>query len=269
MTQNSEKMVAYTTGKVLLEVKDVSLSFGKNNILRSVTAEVKDIVGHGQVIGFLGPSGIGKTQLSRIMAGLQAPTSGSVLVNGQPVKPGTVGMVDQRYTLFDWGTVRQNFAAVSADKAKIARYVEAFGLNDSLLKYPYELSGGTRQRIAIAQHLLCSEHFVVMDEPFSGLDMVMKERACQTILDMSNLSELNTAIVVTHDILEAASISDHLWLMGYERDSSGQCVPGARIIESYDLAAMGLAWNPDIKQKREFQEFVLHVRERFRTLKEF
>ena len=111
------------------------------------------------------------------------------------------------------------------------------------------LSGGQRQRVAIAQQLLCSSHFLLMDEPFSGLDPLAKSAVCETLVDVSTTHELNTIIVVTHDIESAIRISDTLWLLGRNRDARGQPVGGASIQEIHDLAGMGLAWDPDIESR--------------------
>jgi polar amino acid transport system ATP-binding protein/sulfate transport system ATP-binding protein len=132
--------------------------------------------------------------------------------------------------------------------------------------YPAQVSGGQRQRIAIAQQLLCSEHFLLMDEPFSGLDLVMEAKVCELINEIACLDELNTIIVVTHDVTAAATVADHLWLMGRDRDASGNVIPGARIQETYDLIERDLCWHPGIANSAAFLEFVREVKERFQTL---
>src|SRR5216684_4650574 len=107
-------MVSYTYGKTLLKIENVSLEYDGRPILKNVSAEIKDITRpdctQGQVVGFLGPSGIGKTQLFRIIAGLNQPTSGQVLVNSTltPVKAGMVGVVAQNYPLFENRTIFSN-----------------------------------------------------------------------------------------------------------------------------------------------------------------
>lgn len=265
----------------LLWLQHVSLSFNGRPILRDINTEVRNIVRpgmiQGQVIGLLGPSGMGKSQLARIIAGLQKQTSGEVTVgsSNQAARKGLVGMVAQNYILFNWTTVLQNLliagkqGGMSPEKAfdKANGFVDEFELRPYLNMYPRQLSGGTRQRVAIIQQLMCSDHFLIMDEPFSGLDLIMKARACELITKVASLDELNTIIVVTHDVTEAASISDTLWLLGREWDKDGRApIAGARIVEEYDLAAMGLSWHPDIIRMPEFQEFVVNVKTRFATL---
>src|SRR5579872_5093457 len=175
-------MLEYTYGKTLLKVDDVSLEYDGRPILKHVSAEIKDIICpgrvQGQVVGFLGPSGIGKTQLFRIIAGLNMPTSGQLLVNstGIPVKAGMVGVVPQNYPLFENRTIYSNLmlAARQSEKnrdaaqEKVMNYLRRLDMVEQSSLYPAQISGGQRQRIAIVQQLLCSDHFLLMDEPFSG-----------------------------------------------------------------------------------------------------
>jgi polar amino acid transport system ATP-binding protein/sulfate transport system ATP-binding protein len=264
----------------LLKVDHVSLSYGDKVILRDVNAEIRDIVRadctQGQVVGFLGPSGIGKTQLFRIIAGLNQPTSGQVLVNSTltPVKAGMVGVVAQNYPLFENRTIFSNLILAAkqiennsdAAHEKVLKYLKRLDMLDCSNLYPAQISGGQRQRIAIAQQLLCSEHFLLMDEPFSGLDLVMEAKVCELINEIACLDELNTIIVVTHDVTAAATVADHLWLMGRDREAAGNVVAGARIQETYDLIERDLCWHPGITNSSKFLEFVREVKERFQTL---
>jgi len=273
----------YEKKETILRIENVSLELDNRLILREVQAEIKNIrrpdCVQGQVVGFLGPSGIGKTQLSKIISGLQPPTRGDVVIgpHGERVHKGRVGMVAQNYLLFEWATVLDNFliagrqAKLTAPEArdKAQGFIQEFKLGEYLKLYPAQLSGGTRQRVAIVQQLMCSEHLLIMDEPFSGLDMIMKRKACELITEVADRDELNTIIVVTHDVIEAASIADTLWLMGYESNGDGSCLPGARLVEQYDLAALDLCWHPDITKVPRFQEFVGEVKRRFETLKTF
>lgn len=271
----------YEKKATLIKLEDVCLSLGNRVILNRVNAEVKDIVRpgmvQGQIVGLLGPSGIGKSQLSRIIAGLQKPSAGTVFVGepGVQVRKGMVGMVDQGYVLFDWATVLENLLIAGkqaglthdASMKKIAALAIEFQVSSYLKLYPKQLSGGTRQRVAILQQVICSEHFMVLDEPFSGLDMITKRRACDFVRKIGSMDELSTIIVVTHNIAEAASIADTIWLLGEAQDTDGKYIGGANIVETYDLAALGLCWHPELTDSVEFRDFVHDVEKRFETLK--
>lgn len=277
----------YSVGSVLLSVDHVSLTLDGKLILRDVCAEITNMSRadcvQGQVICFLGPSGIGKTRLSRIIAGLDPPTSGRVLVNTggttpsvydyKPVTAGMVGMVPQNYVLFDFATVAENLAIAASQSPhpkdavqRLAPLCHELELEKYLHLYPVQLSGGTRQRVAIVRQLLCSDHFVVMDEPFSGLDPIMKQKTCELITRIANMDDLNTVIIVTHDVTEGMAIADHVWVMGQEQDDKGNWLPGARLVETIDFAAQGICWHEDIYRMPAFMQQVADVKARFQTL---
>lgn len=275
-------MYEYSRSKeVLLEVKGVSLQFKDNLVLRDVNATIYnvgriDLSSQGQVICFLGPSGIGKTQLSRIIAGLQSSTSGSVVLkDGEKTGPGKVCMVPQHYPMFDYLTVAGNLQVAGKMggltkkqiNEKATEYIHLFDLAGHLGKYPRDLSGGTRQRVAIARQLMCATHYMVMDEPFSGLDPIMKTRAQEAIIKLSQLDTYNTVIIVTHDVTEGLTVADTVWMMGLERDEQGKTKPGAKLIKQYDLAELGFAWRPDLERDPKFLQFVRQVKDEFRLLK--
>lgn len=274
------------SSEVLLRIDSVSLDLGGRSILRDFSADILNVVRpgsgvkQGQVVGLLGPSGIGKTQLFRILSGLQEPTKGRVLIkiNGkdQLVQVGQVGVVAQHYPLFKHRTVLDNLvvagkrAGLDNGKAlvKARELLEKFSLQTHAGVYPIQLSGGQRQRVAIAQQLICSDHFLLMDEPFSGLDITSKIAVCKLINNVATMDELNTIIVITHEVRTAIMVSDMLWLLGHDRDpATGQYLPGARVQYCYDLAAMGLAWNPDIRHHPNFNLLVDEVEAKFEALK--
>ena len=273
-------MSDYQRLDVILKANDISLTLGGNPILKDLNVEIRDIVQPnrttGQIVGFLGPSGVGKTKFFEILAGLLAPTTGQVLL-GNPLVPvcaGMVGVVQQNYPLFMHRTVASNLMVAArklyktdAEAKERMRYMlDRFGLADKQDLYPAQLSGGQKQRIAIAQQLLSSEHFLLLDEPFSGLDVNMVDEVSELICEIAHLNEINTVIVVSHDIEATAAIADTLWLMGRDRDANNQPIPGARIKHSYDLIAKGLYAQPGLIDKPEFRELVKEIRALFHTL---
>ncbi|HEV3052176.1 MAG TPA: ABC transporter ATP-binding protein, partial [Longimicrobium sp.] len=251
----------YTRGGVLLDLQNVNVTRAGIPVLRDLTAQVHDLIRpgmkQGQIVGLLGPSGIGKTTMFHVLAGLLKPDQGTVKIGekGVPASPGLVGVVAQNYVLFEHRSVLGNLviaarqAGMGAAQAREAsmKYLERFGLAAHADKYPLQLSGGQRQRIAIAQQLLCSELYLVMDEPFSGLDVIQQENVQKLILEVSQTHEHNTIIVVTHDVSAAVAVADTIWLMGRDRDAAGNVIPGARIVDTIDLIEKGLAWRPNIR----------------------
>jgi len=275
-------MAKYELKETLVSINDVCLSYEGKPILKNVNATVRDIVREGcitgQIIGILGPSGVGKTQLSRIMTGLQQPTSGQVTVgspghDAQPVHAGLVGYVPQNYPLLRHRKVLGNLviaarkAGMDEDtaKAKALDYLKRFDLTEKWDVYPAQLSGGQRQRVAIAQQLLCSEHFLILDEPTTGLDPIMKDKVCTFVQDVAALSEENTIFVITHDIAAVMTIADHLWLLGRKRDEHGVSL-GASIVETYDLIERDIAWHDQPRGLPAFQDLLREIRQRFETL---
>lgn len=268
----------YEYKNTLIKIDNISLVYDDKVILKPISIEVKDIVRPncltGQIIGILGPSGIGKSSLVKILTGLNKPTTGSVTVGGKPVEAGMVGYVAQNYPLFNHRTVLGNLLVatehlnISKKDAleKVNKYLVMFDLLDKAKLYPSQLSGGMRQKTAIIQELLCSEHYLVLDEPTSGADPLLKDKICDLINKVANIHEENTIFVVAHDISTLVSISDTLWLLGRDRDSNGKIIPGAYIKKQYNLIERGLAWRKDISTTREFSDFVLEIKEEFKNL---
>jgi polar amino acid transport system ATP-binding protein/sulfate transport system ATP-binding protein len=253
-----------------LGIADVRKQFGPRAVLDGVSLEVEA----GSFTAILGASGSGKTTLLRLLAGLDAPSRGQVLVGDaqRPVRAGMVGVVFQHYPLFEHRKVLGNLliaarrAGVPDACARVRELLERFGLADRADAWPSELSGGQRQRVAILQQLLCGHTYLLMDEPFSGLDPINKHHACALIAEVSRMHEQNTILIVTHDIREAVKVSDTLWLIGRERAPSGEPLPGSRIVESYNLIDRDLAWQPDIERTPAFAAFVHELEDRFHTL---
>jgi polar amino acid transport system ATP-binding protein/sulfate transport system ATP-binding protein len=185
-----------------------------------------------------------------------------------------VGVIAQDYPLFEHRTVMGNLklaarcAGLNAcdSAAKVEAYLKRFGLEDRGDLYPCQLSGGQRQRVAIAQQFLCSENFVLMDEPFSGLDLIAVDQVCKMIVEVANADEMNTVIVVTHDIAAAVEVADMIWLLGRDRDKDGHAIPGAKVKATYNLIERGLTWTPGLTETKEFGEVVREIRGVFPSL---
>lgn len=273
-------MTPYFYKAPVLTLDNVSMEYGGETILRDISAQVLDVcrpgMNQGQVVGFYGRSGLGKSVLCRIMAGLIAPSSGTVRVGTEqePVAPGAVGFVQQQYPLFNHRTLQDNLLVAAGRKyepeeakRQTDAYLERFQLTPHRKKYPAHLSGGQRQRAAIAQQLLCSDHLILLDEPFSGLDIAMIDEVKKIILEVTTMDELNTVVIVSHDIQTTTALADRLWLLGYERDAAGQLIPGATISpeHQYNLAEMGLAWHENVEAEPEFNRFVEHLKDEIRA----
>ena len=272
--------LAHSYNGVILEAKNVTMSLGGHVILRDLDLTIRDIVRpgktQGQVAALLGPSGMGKTTLFRLLSGLDEPDAGTITLTEahKSVRRGDVGVVAQHYPLFAHRTVHGNLlvagrqAGLSSAGAetKAQQILARFGLEEEARKFPAVLSGGQRQRVAIAQQFMCSEHFLLMDEPFSGLDPNAVDRVSGFINEIAAADDLNTFIIVTHDIVAALSVADTIWLLGRDRDAAGQPIPGARVQATYDLIERGLTWQEGITTTPEFAETAREIRAAFPKL---
>ncbi len=262
----------YTTGDTLLQLINVGISFGDNIVLRDIYESIFDIkvpgFVEGQVVTVLGRSGIGKTQLFNMISGLLKPTTGQILVGQSQVEavPGLVGYVFQSYPLFKHLTVLGNLKLVEKDNSKIDWYLNEFDLMQHKDKYPRYLSGGQRQRTSIVQQMLTSGHFLLLDEPFSGLDPLACDKLCMMITKIANMDEINTILISSHIIVDSLAVSDTVWMLGNQYTEQGDKIPGATIMYKEDLAANGMAWRADIRKDRQFQEFCVSTRELFKTM---
>jgi NitT/TauT family transport system ATP-binding protein len=209
----------------ILEVQGLSKSYrqagGETTVaIGNITCQVEA----GEFVSFVGPSGCGKTTLLMSIAGLLAPSSGRVIVNGKEVSgpPRNLVLLFQEYnkSLFAWrsvlGNVRFGLAArgdrSAAAEKKARSLIELVGLKGFEKHYPWELSGGMQQRVAIARALAYQPEVMLMDEPFGSLDALTRLELEDTLLKI--WAELKTTILfITHDIEEAIYLSDRIWVL--------------------------------------------------------
>jgi ABC-type nitrate/sulfonate/bicarbonate transport system ATPase subunit len=174
----------------------------------------------GQFVAFLGPSGCGKSTLMRMVGGLDKPTSGSIRLGGKVVDRAgrDRGMVFQSYSSFPWLTVRQNVLfglkyrndlSHAEKRGRCDHYLSLVGLSDFAGAYPSRVSGGMRQRVAIARTLAAGSEVLLMDEPFGALDAQRRE-SLQVALREIQRKETKTVIFVTHDVDEAVFLADRI-----------------------------------------------------------
>jgi len=260
-------MIDYKKEELILSVKDVSLDYGDGKkVLHDVNFDIHNItrpgMTQGQIIAICGKSGCGKSSLFKLLSGFNKPTSGQVKIDldQHEVNMGEVGMVPQDYPLFNHRTIYENLSIAlrKSDNNQgptIKEYTEYFGLSEHLEKYPDELSGGQKQRVSILQQVLAGNRFILMDEPFSGLDCIMKDKVIDLLLKVANLNEYNTLIIVSHDIESSCAISDTVYVLA---PVSG--TEGSTIAKTYDLLSEGLAYSPDIKDNPRFQEIIKEIK---------
>ena len=210
-----------------LRIRNLSVSYldrtGRSTeAVRDVSLDIEDTPGVGEIVVFLGPSGCGKSTILKAVAGLLKPTKGEILVAGQPVTGvgRDRGMVFQAYTSFGWLTVRENVeyglrlrgVEKLERRAKADKYLKSVGLADFAEHYPKDLSGGMKQRVALARTLINQPRLVLMDEPFGALDPQTRWGMQGLLLDISK-SEDNTILFVTHDVSEAVYLADSVYIL--------------------------------------------------------
>jgi ABC-type nitrate/sulfonate/bicarbonate transport system ATPase subunit len=255
-------------------VKDVSRIFfspsgERIEALKDINLEVEDAFSAaGRDIGefrvLLGPSGCGKSTLLRMIAGLDKPTSGQVLVNGEIVThPGKDrGMVFQKYTSFPWLTVADNIAygmkingvPEAQRKETVDRLLKSVGLTEFANVYPETLSGGMQQRVAIARTLALRPSVILMDEPFGALDAQTRSDMQQLLLQIWDETAC-TILFVTHDVEEAVYLADRIFIMSSH--------PGT-IVEDVEVP-FDRPRDLGLKEKSEFHELQHYVLGRLKS----
>jgi NitT/TauT family transport system ATP-binding protein len=210
--------------RLAVDVRDVSLTFdtadGKVEALSNVSLQIAD----GEFVSFIGPSGCGKTTILRVIADLQQPTSGSLLVNGMSAEQARLarayGYVFQAPALFPWRTIENNLKlplevmgfSDSEQRQRAARYLELVNLTGFERKFPWQLSGGMQQRVSIARALSFDPDLLLMDEPFGALDEIVRDHLNEQLLQLWDKTG-KTVLFVTHSIPEAVFLSTKIVVM--------------------------------------------------------
>ena len=207
---------------VILEIKGVNRTYYDEKI-RHVEA-LRDIdlsVRNGEFLSLIGASGCGKTTLLRLIAGLDKPESGTLLLNGEEISGPNYqrGYVFQQGGLFQWLTVEKNIATglkarhvYRENKSKVAHYIDLIGLNGFEKSFPHQISGGMAQRVAIARALINNPKVLLLDEPMGALDSFTRADIQDKLLELRRENH-TTMILVTHDVDEAIYLSDRIVIM--------------------------------------------------------
>jgi len=206
----------------ILDVRGVGKIYELNGQKIEALRDANLVVPKGEFVCLIGASGCGKSTLLRIVAGFEAPSSGQALMWDRPVGGPAPdrGMVFQDYGLFPWLTVRQNIGFGPSSRGlpraevrdTVERFVTMVGLTRFADAYPHQLSGGMKQRVAIARVLANEAEMVLMDEPFGALDAMTRERLQDELLDIWQRTRL-TVLFVTHSIEEAIFLADRVVVM--------------------------------------------------------
>ncbi|MEK5323697.1 ABC transporter ATP-binding protein [Aeribacillus sp. FSL M8-0254] len=205
-----------------VQIEQISKTFQHHGVSQTVLDQIDLTVQKGEFVSILGPSGCGKSTLLSIVAGLTAPTSGKVLVNGKEVKgPGSDrGVVFQQAALFPWLTVEENVMfplkkkmPKEEAKKKAYEYLAMVQLSQYAKHSPHELSGGMQQRVSIARALAMDPEVLLMDEPFGALDEQTRSRLHE-VLEKIWIDTKKTILFVTHSIQESLKLSDRIIVMG-------------------------------------------------------
>jgi len=212
----------------VLRVSDLALGYGQEPVIQGVSLEVAA----GKFVSLVGPSGSGKTSILRAVNGLLTPLNGHVELNGGSE---SLGFLFQDDALLPWRTAQENVAlglrirkySRDAAQAEADAWLARLGLDGFGGRFPHELSGGQRKRVAIAQILALKPKLLLMDEPFASLDAIVRTRITQELLNWVEREQLSV-LLVTHDLEEAVTVSDTVYLL-----SQG---PRARILASYNVA---------------------------------
>ncbi len=247
--------------KKLLDINKVSLTY---YTLTDEIEAVKDLsfaCNEGEFVSIIGPSGCGKTTILSLIAGLLKPTSGEITLDGKSVsEEKNLGYMLQKDQLFEWRTIEKNIylplEIKKIDNEENRKYastlLKKYGLINFKKKYPRQLSGGMRQRVALIRTLVSKPKLLLLDEPFSALDYQTRLSVCDDVYQIIK-AEKKTTVLVTHDISEAISMSDIIIVLT-NRPAKVKCICAPKISGSSPL------------RRRETKEFGEYFEKLWREL---
>ena len=203
--------------KNILEVKNLSYSFGNNPILKDINIHVNE----NEIIAIVGSSGVGKSTLFNLIAGVLKKQTGKITINGSEDYIGKVAYMLQKDLLFEHKTIIDNvilpLIIAKIDKKEALeegnKILKQFNLDKYAHKYPQQLSGGMRQRVALIRTYMFKKNIFLLDEAFSALDAITKKELHKWYLDLKKEFNLTT-LLITHDIEEAVFLSDRIYILG-------------------------------------------------------
>ena len=203
--------------KKTLEIKNLSYSFGDNHILKDINIYVKE----NEIVAIVGSSGVGKSTLFNLIAGVLKKQSGEITIDGNNDYIGKVAYMLQKELLFEHKTIINNvilpliIAKVNKKEAleEGNKILKQFNLDKYANKYPQQLSGGMRQRVALIRTYMFKRKIFLLDEAFSALDAITKKELHKWYLDLKKEFNLTT-LLITHDIEEAVFLSDRIYILG-------------------------------------------------------
>jgi ABC-type nitrate/sulfonate/bicarbonate transport system ATPase subunit len=258
----------------VIEFRHVTVRFGNFTAINDVSFAIDDNLSRGEFVTMIGPSGCGKSTILNIISGFQQPTSGEVLVKGEPIQgPGRDrGMIFQQYSSFPHLNVLENVLfgleinkrGLRLDRtARLSRsedLVAQVGLADHRKKYPHQLSGGQQQRVAIARSLAMEPQILLMDEPFSALDEPTRLEMQELVVELWHRNK-PTIFCVTHSVTEAVYLGERVWIFSPS--------PGQIAYDIRDAIPPSVGIPPLVAQERsEFKNAVYVVMEAFRRVSE-
>ena len=229
----------------MLKVTDIALGYVKQNQFNTILEKVSFEVAQGELTCLLGSSGVGKSSLLRVLAGLDKAKQGSIILFDQQIEQpnAEIGFVFQSPSLLPWLNVKQNVAfgldfacreklSKGEIQQRVEQAIEEVGLKEASNAMPYELSGGMAQRVNLARAIARKPKLILLDEPFSALDPVIREQMQQMLHEIVRHHN-TTAVMITHDIDEALIVADNIILLGKNNQQPAHIIGRWQIVSEF------------------------------------